>query len=188
MWISGIFILGIGIYVGYVFSDLNQDIDKEKVKLIISQIKAAKEHDEKLIAMYNKVHKNALEKSSWRNLWDWVWGENNECPCFDAVRRTYINKRHKIAENDFAVSVKIEKKVSQRDCLNFIFEDFNYLYNNEGVDEAAEFYFQKSVNELNDDELIGLIIMQKNPSLYNPRKFRDRFDKKVNEVKKEIEF
>lgn len=187
MWISGIFILGIGLYVGYVFSDLNRDIDKEKVQLIISEIKAAKEHDEKLIVMYNKVHKNALEKSSWRNLWDWIWGDYNECPCFDIVRRSYINKRHKIAENDFAVSVKIEKEVSQRDCLNFIFEDFDYLYNNEGVDEAAEFYFQKSVNELSDEELIGLIIMQKNPSLYNPRRFRDRFDKKVNEVKKEIE-
>jgi membrane peptidoglycan carboxypeptidase len=70
--------------------------------------------------------------------------------------------------------------------LNFIFEDFNYLYNNEGVDEASEFYFQKSVNELNDDELIGLIIMQKNPLLYNPKRFKDKFDQKVNEVKKEI--
>ena len=49
VWISVIFILGIGLYVGYVFSDLNQDIDKEKVKLIISEIKATKEHDEKLM-------------------------------------------------------------------------------------------------------------------------------------------
>ena len=186
IWISGIFIFIVGLYIGYVFSNLNQDIDKEKVELIISEMKAAKVHDEKLISMYNKIHKNALEKSSWRNLWDWIWGENNECPCFDAVRKTYINKRHKIAENDFAVSIKIEREVSQRDCLNFIFEDFNYLYNNEGVDEASEFYFQKSVNELNDDELIGLIIMQKNPLLYNPKRFKDKFDKKVNEVKKEI--
>ena len=75
IWISGIFIFIVGLYIGYVFSNLNQDIDKEKVELIISEIKSAKVHDEKLISMYNKIHKNALEKSSWRNLWDWIWGE-----------------------------------------------------------------------------------------------------------------
>jgi len=189
IWIAGIFVFIIGLYIGYVFSDLNQDIDKEKVEILVSEIRSAKENDLKLISTYTKINRNALEKSSLRNLWDRIWGGNNQCPCFWAVRMARINKPIKTIRNDLAVSVKIERKVSQRECLNFIFENFNYIYNIEGVDEASQFYFNKTVNELSDDELIGLIIMQKNPSLYNPKKKRlkENFDKKVNEVKKELE-
>lgn len=184
--ISGMGVLAIGLYVGYVMSDWNEDIDKEKIRQVILDIKAARQQDERLIALYNKIHKNALEKSSWRNAWDSMWGQYNECPCRNAVRMSRINKRHKLAENDFAVSVKIEREVSQRDCLNFLFERTNYVYKNIGVDAASEYYFKKQVSELNDDELIGLIIMHKNPVLYNPIRSRDRWEAKIKEVKKEL--
>ncbi len=178
--------LAVVIYMGYIFSDLNQDVDRKKVEQIIAKVKSSEKHDEQLIAMYNRIHKNTLEKSSWNNVWNWFWGDYYRCPCLDVARMSYINKRHKIEENNLVISIAMEREVSQTDCLNYIFENSNYFFSIKGVDDAASCYFGKTVKELTDDELIGLIVMQKGPILYNPIRNREKYDKKVAEVKMEI--
>jgi hypothetical protein len=184
--LSSFCLLVIGGYVWYIFSDYNQDIDQEEVQEIVSEIKAAKQHDRRLIEMYNKVHGNALEKSAWRNLWDWIWGIRNAHPCYEVVRRVHLTKQPKLPESTFAFCVKVEREVSQTDCLNCILERFNFLDGNEGVDEASNFYFQKPLSELSDDERIGLIVMMENPALFHPRRFKEPFNQKVMEVRKEL--
>jgi len=174
------------LYIGYIFSNFNEDVDRKKVEQIIAVVKSSPKHDEQLIAMYNRIHKNTLEKSSWNNVWNWFWGDYYRCPCLDVAGMSYINKRHKIAENNLVISVAMERELSQRDCLNYIFENFNYYFGVKGVDEAAGCYFGKTVRELTDDELIGLIVMQKGPIIYNPIRNRENYDKKVAEVKMEI--
>jgi hypothetical protein len=174
------------LYIAYIFSDLNQAIDREKLELLINDIKDTPPQEEALIMMYNKVHDNALEKSTWNHFWKLVQEKPTKCPCFDAARSTYINTMHRLKENDYVISAQLEKKVTQRECLNYLFSNYNYSYNNTGVEEASLFYFQKTIGQLTEQEMIGLIIMQENVSLYNPKRFRDRFDKKVSEVQQRI--
>lgn len=183
---SAVVMFVVVIYMGYIFSDLNQDVDRKKVEQIIAKVKSSQKHDDQLIAMYNRMHKNTLEKSSWNNVWNWFWGDYYRCPCLDVARMSYINKRHKIEENNLVISVAMERDVSQIDCLNYIFENSNYFFGIIGVNEAARCYFGKPANELMSEELIGLIILQQQPVLYNPIRNREKYDKKVAEVKMEI--
>lgn len=176
------------IYIGYVFSPFNEDIDKEKIVELTEVIKESKKHDERLLLMYSKVNNNALEKSFWDNYWRMILkGENNRCPCWLVVRDArFINLRKRIVENDFAITVKIEKEVSQKDCLNYYLENFRFLNRVRGIETAAKFYFQKEIANLSEDEMIGLIVMLENPVLYNPKRFKERHDEKVKEVKKKF--
>ncbi len=188
LWISSMFILVIGVYIGYIFSDLNKDIDKKEIESIITEIKNAKQHDERLVLMYNKVYNNILEKSSLENLWNGILGKPYTlCPCRQATLMSRLNKRDINPESTFVITSKIEKELSQRDCLNYIFDKFDYLYGAIGVENAAQIYFQKNLSELTEDELIGLVVMHKNPSLYNPKRYKKRHDDKVNEFKNRLQ-
>lgn len=184
--ISGFFLLGVGLYIGYIFSNLNQEINKDKIDLIVSEIKKVEHQDDRLVRMYAQIYPNALEKSTWNKLWELIWGENNECPCLDISKRYYFYDKKRFSENHYAVSLMLEREVSQSECINFIFDNFDYLFNSKGVKEAAEAYFKKSISELNDRELIGLIIMQKNSSYYNPIKYPEIFEGEIDKVIIEI--
>lgn len=185
LWISGVFALSICLYLGYVFSKSNQDIDYEILNEVAKEIKKSKQLDARVLSMYDRVYDNASENTSIKHAWKMLWGKKIECPCYNATRRFpfHLNKRKKLTENSYAIATRLESKVSQVDCLNFLFEKFDYLYGAIGIEEAALVYFKKPMNELTDDELIGLIIMHENPSLFNPKRKKERFDKRVSEAK-----
>ncbi len=50
-------------------------------------------------------------------------------------------------------------------------------------EEVAGFFFQKSIEELSEEELIGLIIMLQSPSVYNPRRFPDKLNEEIDKVR-----
>lgn len=185
LWISGVFALSICLYLGYVFSRFNQDIDDEIITEAAKEIKKSKQMDARVLSMYNRIYDNATENTSIKHAWKILLGKKIECPCYNATRMIPINrnKRKKLTENTYAIATRLETKVSQVDCLNFLFEKFDYLYGAIGIEEAARIYFNKPINELTDDELIGLIIMHENPSLFNPNRKKERFDKRVSEAK-----
>jgi len=180
-------VLLITTYTSYIFSSSNSGLDWEKLELIITEVEQSSPLDERVIDMYAQIHKGALERSSLEKIIDALSGDmNTNCPCFDVARVTYINNYHKLGENDFAVARRIERKVSQRQCLTYVLNASNYLYGNKGVRSAAAFFFGKTMKELSDDELIGLLIMLENSSLYNPKRFRKKYDAKVREVKEQM--
>ncbi|MFT4664801.1 MAG: hypothetical protein ACI8YQ_002192 [Polaribacter sp.] len=173
----------VGLYTVYLFSRFNTNINQQSVIKLISSIKESKKHDKGLIKMYDRIHDNSLSKSALNHLIEWSSGKHSNHPCFEVVRNSFINTRHDLAENDFAITIRIEKELSQTDCLNYLLEKQNFLYGTKGVEEAAEFYFNKRLENLHDDQLIGLIIMMENPSLYNPKRRKKLLDEKIMEMK-----
>lgn len=174
------------LFITYLISPYNQSLNQQNINNIISAIQKSKPQHEKLITLYHKINDKALEKSLYAHAWDFLWQQQKDCPCFDVARRLYRNKHHPILENDFAIASKIEQSLSRKDCLNFIFEDYYYLYGIQGVEDAAVFYFQQPIEKLNETELISLLVLQKNPALYHPKKFKNKLDAKVEEIKKSM--
>lgn len=139
IWLTCISIFVTGCYITYVFSDFNDAVDKRKMRTVISEIKEAERQDERLVNIYDKVHEGVLEKSTLRNLWDRLWGNTSKCPCYYTSQLSRINSRHRLLENDILISIKIEREVSQKECLNYIFKNFNFLYDAKGVNQAANY-------------------------------------------------
>jgi len=65
--------------------------------------------------------------------------------------------------------------------LNFIADQYDFLYHNKSLKKASTFYFNKELSELNNEELQIFAIMMKNPFIYNPIRNPEN-------LKKQLEF
>jgi uncharacterized protein YihD (DUF1040 family) len=181
-----ILFLPVLLYGLYLFSPYNKDVNWDKLAFIISEIEKADTQSERVLDMYDKVYEGALGRSSIEKLINGFLNISKDCPCHDVAAQTYINRRYIITENDYVIARQIEKKVSQKQCLFYLLATFDYMNQTKGIADAACFYFDKPLAESTDDELIGLLIMQENASLYNPIRFEKRFEEKVKSTKRRM--
>lgn len=86
-------------------------------------------------------------------------------------------------------ALKTERNHSLEKCIALNFEISEFLDGNRGVEMASKYYFEKDYSNLNEEELLKLIIMYSNPSLYNPNKEqrRERFENKLRLYKSLIQ-
>ena len=70
--------------------------------------------------------------------------------------------------NIAAMAFFLERNVTVTECIQFRSAYMDFTHGCIGVQKAAVYYYHKTLPALSDDEMIGLIAMYKNPSLYNP--------------------
>lgn len=83
-----------------------------------------------------------------------------------------IRKRinEKVKEN--IIAVRLEKRYTKEEIITMYLNQFDFLYNAVGIENAAKVYFNKGPSELNKSEAAMLVGMCKNPSLYNPHTYQ----------------
>jgi len=64
-------------------------------------------------------------------------------------------------------------------CLDIYLHRFDFVNNQVGIIDAADFYFNKNLSALNKSELATLVVMLRNPSLYNPIRNPDKVNEKA---------
>ena len=96
----------------------------------------------------------------------------DDCPCLDVARYygVHNSRNFKIPFVEFLYTLKIEKEFKQEDCLKLILTKADLLYGNVGIKDASIHFFNKKLYYLNEKELIELVIMLENPTLYNPKR------------------
>ncbi len=72
------------------------------------------------------------------------------------------------------IAVRLEKRFTKEEIITMYLNQFDFLYNAVGIENAAKVYFNKKPNELTKSEAACLVGMVKNPSLYNPRSYQVR--------------
>lgn len=155
-----------------LLSDFNPLFENEEFVYLTSKIRETKKEYLKFyVDTYNKV----AEKR-----------KNKKCEC--EVSTTYIGPyRHGRSIIKMIYVMKIEKEFSKEDCLKFQFLNADYLFGNNGIKDAAKFYFKKSLEQLNTEEKLVLVVMLENPSLYNPKRRKERLMNKVRIYQRIIE-
>jgi penicillin-binding protein 1A len=93
-----------------------------------------------------------------------------------ASRNVVIRAIQKLKE--WVVAVKLERSYTKEEILTMYLNEFDFLYNANGIKSASETYFGKSPDSLEIEEAALLIGMLKNPALYNPRKFPENAKKR----------
>lgn len=84
------------------------------------------------------------------------------------------------------IAVRLEKRFTKEEIISMYLNQFDFLYNAVGIENAARVYFNKTPNELTKNEAACLVGMVKNPSLYNPRSYKIRDYRSRIAVKKGI--
>lgn len=91
------------------------------------------------------------------------------------VRNVYLTneKTYNRKLTEVIYASKLEKTMTKEDILAAYLNTIYFQNDAYGVEAAARFYFQRSLNELNEAEMAFIAAIPNNPSLYNPLKHFD---------------
>lgn len=154
---------------GYYAFRFHKNLKAEDFNQIVSEAKIENESAQYFVVAYE----NSIPKSTVYGFWN-SQIHKTECQSFNMARFIYpfVKKQNnnRLENLSFAyfLTLKIEKELSQEQCLSYLSRKFDFLYGNKGIEAASKFYFKKEVENLNPEELETLIQMCKNPVLYNP--------------------
>lgn len=155
----------------YLLSDFNPIYVNDEYVGLTNKLTDAKKED---LQAFVKIYQNIDTKMT-----------EEKCPCDRAT--DYIGPyRHGYSPTKLLYKLKIQREFSQMDCFKYLLlnTDFKHAYADAsrktfGVKEASKFYFHKNIKELNETEVITLIAMLKNPSLYDPIRNKDGLNTRV---------
>lgn len=72
------------------------------------------------------------------------------------------------------IATRLETRYTKEEIITMYLNQFDFLFNAVGIENAAKVYFSKKPNELSMEEAATLVGMCKNPDLYNPHKHEVR--------------
>ncbi|MCE2711118.1 MAG: transglycosylase domain-containing protein [Cryomorphaceae bacterium] len=88
------------------------------------------------------------------------------------IGRLFSRVGEKAREN--IIATRLEQRFSKEEIITMYLNQFDFLYNAVGIENAAKVYFNKKPSQLSKDEAAMLVGMCKNPTLYNPYTFKIR--------------
>lgn len=88
----------------------------------------------------------------------------------DVPSRSGIMNRLNEKAKENIIAVRLEKRYTKEEIITMYLNQFDFLFNAVGVENAAKVYFSKKPSELSMEEAATLVGMCKNPDLYNPHK------------------
>lgn len=172
-----IFILGflmivfLGFY-GYYNYRFNQNLNDKEFNEYMNEIQNTKNLTENFYEIYEKVNPKSLENNFFSSVTN-----GTECQCRNLARNIQpfvksasLRNRFEHLTFEYFLTRKIEKMASQKQCLNQLAQNFDFVYGARGIENAAQYYFEKHLDNLSEQELETLVKMMRNPVLYNPKR------------------
>ncbi|OXB02543.1 hypothetical protein B0A75_02655 [Flavobacterium oncorhynchi] len=150
----------LAITITFLLSGFNPIYKNEKFVDLTEKINEAKKENLKTFTgIYEKINTKMKEE---------------KCPCDRATDYIPVY-RHGYSFTKSLYKLKLQREFTQTDCYKYLLlnTDFKHVYADStyktfGVKEASMFYFNKNIGQLNEEEILTLIAMLKNPSLYDP--------------------
>lgn len=167
---SSLFLLTSFFFILFSKSDFNKSFDEKNLEELILNISSSEKIPDSFFKLYdsleNITNTNGIIYGNFINQ-----NKNRTCPCLQ-VSQFHSNLRGKnsLLGNEYILAWKLEKKVTQKDCLQYFLEHTDFLYGNIGIQKASNFFYQKPLIAIDESQKIVLIKMMKNPYLFNPIK------------------
>lgn len=70
------------------------------------------------------------------------------------------------------IAKRLEERFTKEEIITMYLNQFDFLYNAVGIENASKVYFNKKPSQLSKTEAATLVGMCKNPDLYNPYKYK----------------
>lgn len=96
------------------------------------------------------------------------------------IKRSMVLVETKLKE--WITAVKIEQRYTKEEIIAMYLNKFEFINGAHGIEAAAQTYFSKNQQDLAPDEAAVLVGMLQNPSLYNPKRFPEKSEKRRNTV------
>jgi len=87
---------------------------------------------------------------------------------------------------EWVIAIKLERQYTKEEIIALYLNYFDFLYNAVGIKMAANTYFGKEPADLDVNESATLIGLCKNPSYFNPMRFKERSTGRRNVVLRQM--
>lgn len=176
-----ILIAGLFLWLNFGVYTFTNSVERNE---IITQVKSAPVLPERFLKIYNKVNEEEINRS----VSVWFLHALNGHPYYGQpyvkVAEEFVMLRRRGEIRNIATMVFfLERNVTSTECIQFRSAYMDFTHGCIGLQKAAIYYYHKPLPSLSDDEMIGLVAMYKNPSLYNPLRNKKRFQDRVNTLK-----
>ncbi|WP_025743685.1 transglycosylase domain-containing protein [Aquimarina pacifica] len=168
-------------------------VSKKEVAVLVSEIREADALPETFYELYEADNPKSLTNDlNMQILNSLFYSDTKNTPCSKAVVFSELVWRKKSMFNRFklreiSLSWKIEGETTQKECLNWVAQKYDFLNQGVGIKQAAQKYFGKGISDLSEKEFATLVVMMRNPSLYNPSRRKELVDQNVYELIKKME-
>jgi len=163
--------------------------EKEMTELIV-KIKNAEQLPKKFYELYELDNPKSLDCGINGQIINYLLGYKYIVPPSELAswlsRFSYnhVFDKRRVKYRNISISWKLEAETTQKQCLNWVVGQYDFLYRSIGIKKASKYYFNKEINELDEFELATFVIMMRNPSLYNPIKRKKTVDIAAKELLK----
>ena len=99
-------------------------------------------------------------------------GEKLELPYVGGILGKFRRVSEKAREN--IIAKRLEERFTKEEIITMYLNQFDFLYNAVGIENASRVYFNKRPKDLTKTEAATLIGLCKNPALYNPYSYQIR--------------
>lgn len=171
------------LFIQYLKSDLNNSFHQSDIQKLKAEVKSAEELPKKFLEVYNITQPITNTTEELFNCF--FENYNNNCPCLEIAnfKQNLTMNNNRITGNKYILAWKLEKEVTQQECLKFLVAKHDFLYNNIGIEKASKFYFDSSLDSLNEEQMMILTLMIKNPAFYNPKINPEGVNEELEKIK-----
>lgn len=168
---TGLCLSGLLLLLSFLFwgsSSYNAAIPEKSIKMVVEAVRGAKNLPDTFYSVFHKIEKVG---STGDFLFATAFNRNQVfCPCLQVAKRHLAPtpNKNRLLQNHYFAALRLEKELSQKECLNYLVANTDFLYQAIGVQQAAQTYFHKNLSELSQREMATLILMMRNPLAYNP--------------------
>lgn len=166
----------------------------------VQKIKNAPELPENFVEFYNVIYPKNLSNSTWKTVFNNLvfqdFKEKKECLSLSLAIRfcvPFYRSYHSYnVVHPLMMSRYLEKNVTQIECLNYNFNNFNFRYNRLGIESVSQNLFKKPLKNLKPIEMAEIIALMDSPTRYdrfrNPEKAKQRTNYILDKYKNSISF
>lgn len=176
--------------IQYIKTEHNTGISKDGFNNLVNEIKSAPHLPDSFITEYVIVEDTLnLKQVLWNDITD---ESHKSCPCsmvsnfFIPIMSIKNKARFNLKTRHIGLTLNLEKVVSQKECLNYYLNTFDFIHHPKGANEASKYYFNKPLERLSSKEMRTLILMLKNPFLFNPKRNPERLEHRLKLIEEKL--
>lgn len=172
-------IIGI-LILQFLISDFNPWFNNTTIEKLSLYISESDNLPESFVRVYNDVSPITPTPNVLLNWKRSKYGSS--CPCLHVANMFLTPDDARIVGDIYILSLKLERRVSQEQCLSFLVKHHDFLYGNTTISEASKFYFDEEFGKLSERQYATLVLMLQNPSFYNPKTRQEILDDRLKQL------
>ncbi|MBU2976154.1 transglycosylase domain-containing protein [Zobellia sp. B3R18] len=164
------------IFIGYYYylrSTWDNFISEKELTEFVTKVKFAKELPDQFYELYEQEHPKILTSSLNQQLGkgffskDFIKSPSLLAAMISEYSRQEEDTTRLSNKKAYVLAWKLEEETTQKECLNWVLENYKFDLYIHGINEVANFYYKKEASKLSERELKDIIALMRKPSIIN---------------------